>query len=85
MTNENLDTTRGSSEKRRKVNLKGPHHYITGLNTKEQPFRFVACIINVAVREELLENNRITKLLFSNITSVLKEYKGSYGLYTRFE
>ena len=26
-----------------------------------------------------------TKLLFSNNTSVLKEYKGSYGLYTRFE
>ena len=26
-----------------------------------------------------------TKMLFSNNTSVLKEYKGSYGLYTRFE
>ena len=26
-----------------------------------------------------------TKMLFSNNTSVLKEYKGSYRLYTRFE
>ena len=28
---------------------------------------------------------KISLLPFSNNTNVLKEYKGSYGLYTRFE
>ena len=41
----------------------------------------LGCISNImhSIRD------KVTKMLFSNNNSVLKEYKGSYGLYTRFE
>ena len=46
---------------------------------------FDALVLISSLMRTRASKHVFTKLLFSNNTNVLKEYKGSYGLYTRFE